>query len=149
MNNHEISASALIGAPADKVYSIIADYRNGHPHILPKSAFESLTVEKGGVGAGTEISCTMKIAGRRQTFHAVITEPEPGRVLVETIPASGSATTFTVEPRNDGAQAYVTITTRVTVRGGLLGSIEKFLTTRALQPIFEKELQLLNSFAKQ
>ncbi len=149
MNYHEVSASLLITAPADKVYSIIADYRNGHPHILPKPAFESLTVEKGGIGAGTEVSCTMKIAGRRQTFHAVITEPEPGHVLVETIPASGSATTFTVEPRNDGAQADVTIATRVTVRGGLLGSIEKFLTTRALQPIFEKELQLLNSFAKQ
>lgn len=149
MNNHEISASALITAPADKVYSIIADYRNGHPYILPKPAFESLTVEKGGIGAGTEISCIMKVAGRRQTFYAVITEPEPGRVLVETIPVSGSVTTFTVEPCNDGAQAFVTITTRVTVRGGLLGSIEKFLTTRALQPIFEKELQLLNSFAKQ
>jgi uncharacterized protein YndB with AHSA1/START domain len=146
MNYHEISVSLLIAAPAKKVYSIIADYQNGHPHILPKPAFESLTVEKGGFGAGTEVSCTMKLAGRRQTFHAVITEPEPGRVLVETIPASGSTTTFTVEPRNDGAQAYVTITTRVNVRGGLLGAIEKRLTTRALQPIYEKELQQLSDF---
>lgn len=149
MNYHEISASALIAAPAEQVYAVIADYHNGHPHILPKPYFVSLTVEKGGVGAGTEISFTMKIAGRQQTFYAVISEPEPGRVLVETIPASGSATTFTVEPRNDGEQAFVTIATQATVRGGWLGGIEKLLTTRALKPIFEKELQQLHGFVQQ
>jgi uncharacterized protein YndB with AHSA1/START domain len=149
MNYHEISASTLVAAPAEQVYAVIADYRNGHPHILPKPYFVSLTVEKGGVGAGTEVSFTMKIAGRKQTFYAVISEPEPGRVLVETIPSSGSTTTFTVEPRNDGKQALVTIATQAVVRDGWLGAIEKLLTTRALKPVFEKELQQLNSFVQQ
>ncbi len=69
-------------APADRVYAIIADYRNGHPHILPKQ-FRNLTVEQGGVGAGTIIRFEVRVFGQTQHFRAVVSEPEPGRVLVE------------------------------------------------------------------
>jgi len=41
-------------------------------------------VEEGGIGAGTVIRFQMRILGRLRTFHAAITEPEPGGVLVET-----------------------------------------------------------------
>ena len=54
---------------------------HGHPQILPKPPFVSLEVEKGGIGAGTVIRIAMRVLGRLQTFGAVITEPEPGRVL--------------------------------------------------------------------
>jgi hypothetical protein len=102
MTQQRIAASALIQAPAQQVYAIIADYRNGHPRILPKPYFVSLTVEQGGVGAGTMVTFQMKVMGSWQTFHAVITEPEPGRVLVETDSSAGTVTTFTVDPRDNG-----------------------------------------------
>ncbi len=56
MAKHSFSVSALIDAPAAKVYGIIADYREGHPSILPKPFFGSIQIERGGTGAGTVIS---------------------------------------------------------------------------------------------
>ena len=79
MTTNQFSASALIQAPAQDVYAIIADYHHGHPQILPQPPFVSLVVEQGGTGAGTVIRVAMRVLGRLQTFGAVITEPEPGR----------------------------------------------------------------------
>ena len=147
MAQHLISASALIEAPASEVYAIIADYHEGHPRILPKPPFVALEVDKGGVGAGTEIMCQMRMLGRIQTFHAAITEPEPGRVLVETIRESGMVTTYVVEPRNEGQQAFVTIRTEAAARGGILGGLEGWLMSRLLQPVYVKELEQLAAVA--
>lgn len=149
MPQHQLSASALILAPATKVYGLIADYRNGHPRILPKPYFETLTIKEGGVGAGTVIDFQMRLMGQLRNFHAVITEPQPGRVLVETDTAAGSVTTFTVEPRAAGQQAFVTITTTLPVRAGLLGKIEGWMMTQMLQPIYVKELAQLAEVAAQ
>ena len=143
MAQHRVSASALIPAPAAKVYALIADYRNGHPRILPKPYFVSLTVDQGGVGAGTVITFQMKLMGRLQTFHSIIAEPEPGHVLTETDTTLGAVTTFTVEPRASGEQAFVTITTDTEVPDGLAGRIQGWLTTQLLQPIYVKELAQL------
>ena len=147
MAHHRVSASALIPAPPAKVYALIADYRNGHPRILPKPYFLTLTVEQGGMGAGTVITFQMKLMGRVQTFHAVIAEPEPGRILTETDIDTGAITTFTVEPNAGGQQASVTITTDTHVPGGLAGLIQGWLTTRLLRPIYVKELAQLASVA--
>jgi hypothetical protein len=49
-----VVASAHIAAAPAQVYAIIANYREGHPRILPKE-FSGLTVEQGGIGAGTII----------------------------------------------------------------------------------------------
>ena len=135
MAHHRVSASALIPAPPTKVYALIADYRNGHPRILPKPYFVTLRVEQGGIGAGTVITFQMKLIGRVQTFHAVIAEPEPGRILTETDTDTGAVTTFTVEPKTGGQQASVTITTDTQVPGGLAGLIQGWLTSRLLRPI--------------
>jgi hypothetical protein len=71
---HIISASAIIPARRERVYSLIANYRDGHPRILPKQ-FSNLTVEQGGMGAGTVIRFQMSILGKTQAFRAAITEP--------------------------------------------------------------------------
>lgn len=142
---NRVSASAVIPAPAEKVYGIIADYHNGHPHILPKPYFLSLEVVKGGVGAGTVVAFSMRLMGRTQHFRATVSEPEPGRVLVETND-TGSVTTFTVEPQ-PGGQCRVTIATDTTVRDGIGGKLEGWLINRLLRPIYEKELAQLAAFA--
>lgn len=149
MAQHSISASALIPAPPAQVYAVIADYQNGHQAILPRPPFVSLTVEKGGIGAGTEIAFQMRLMGKLQTFRAVITEPEPGRVLVETDLETGAITTFTVEPGADGNSAYVTITTETKVRNGVLGRLEGWFATRLLRPVYVKELAQLTAVVTQ
>jgi len=149
MAKHSVSASALISAPAQKIYDLIADYRNGHPRILPKPYFVSLEVEQGGYGAGTLINFQMKLMGRIQSFHSTITEPKPGSVLVETDMNTGSFTTFTVDPRSNGQEAFVTITTTTDVPNGIPGKIQGWLTTRLLRPIYLKELDQLAAVAKE
>lgn len=140
---HVISATANIAAPPERVYSIIANYHEGHPRILPHQ-FSRLVVKKGGIGAGTIIRFDMRVFGRKQSFRAAIAEPEPGRVLVETdLDANGAATTFIVEPEPVAGQSRVTITTELKIRKGFLGKIERFLSTRFLHPIYVRELELL------
>ena len=112
---HRVSASAVVKAPAEQVYGIIADYRDGHPRIIPRPPFQSLDVEEGGFGAGTVIRFQMRMLGRTQTVRAAITEPEPGRVLVETCQQEGIVTTFVVEPCDEGRHAHVTITTELPI----------------------------------
>src|SRR5215510_10711701 len=133
-----VSRTAEIGAPADRLYGIIADYRNGHPRILPP-AFTGLTVEAGGVGAGTRIRVGMRVLGRVMTFPAEVSEPNPGRVLVErNFGDRPSVTTFTVD-RLDPARSRVTISTELPARAGILGRLERFFTRRFLEPIYAAE----------
>jgi len=140
---HVVSASAIIPARRERVYSLISNYNDGHPRILPKQ-FSGLVVEQGGVGAGTIIRFQMSLLGKRQTFRAAITEPEPGRVLVETdLDTNGAITTFTVNPGGAPADSHVTISTELPVRSGFLGKIERTMTTLLLKPIYTKELQNL------
>ena len=149
MKPFQVTASALINAPAEQVYNILADYQNGHPYILPKPSFSSLKVEQGGVGAGTIIHVEMNIMGQKQAFRAAITEPEPGRVLVETDLAGRVVTTFTVAPLEAGQQAQATITTDITSRPGFLGLLERFFTGMILPRIYSQELALLAALAEE
>jgi hypothetical protein len=140
---HVISASAIIPARRERVYSLIANYRNGHPRILPKQ-FSELVVEEGGVGAGTVIHFQMNLLGKKQTFRAVVTEPEPGRVLVETyFDTNGMATTFIVDPGTAPADSRVTISTELPVRSGFAGFLERKFSTFLLRPIYVRELENL------
>ena len=142
-DRHTVSASAVIPARRERIYSLISDYNEGHPRILPRQ-FKSLVVEQGGVGAGTIIRFQMSVFGKKQTFRAAITEPDPGHVLVETdLDSNGAVTTFTVSPGTAPADSRVTISTELPVRSGILGKIEKTLTTLLLRPIYVRELENL------
>jgi hypothetical protein len=142
-HHHLISASATLAAPPERIYGIIADYHDGHPSILPPQ-FTSMAVERGGVGEGTIIAFTMRLLGRTQRFRAAITEPEPGRILMETdLDTTGAVTTFIVDPGPAAGQSQVTITTNLIVRGGVLGRIERVLSRKLLRPIYVRELELL------
>jgi hypothetical protein len=86
----------------------------------------------------------MSVLGRKQTFRAEISEPEPGRVLVESyLDAKGAITTFTVDEGTAPADSRVTISTELPVRGGFLGLIEGKLSGISLRPIYERELENL------
>jgi len=139
-DQHVVTVSAIIPARRERIYSLIANYHEGHPRIVPKQ-FSNLTVEQGGVGAGTVIRFQMSVFGRKQTFRAAVTEPEPGRVLVETdLGSNGAVTTFTIDPGTAPADSRVTIATTVQVRSGFLGRIERVITTLLLHPLYKQEL---------
>ncbi|HVI79205.1 MAG TPA: SRPBCC family protein [Candidatus Acidoferrum sp.] len=140
---HVISASATIPARRERVYSLLANYHDGHQRILPKQ-FSNLTVEQGGVGAGTIIRFQMNLLGKKQNFRAAITEPEPGRVLVETdLDTNGAVTTFTVDPGTAPADSRVTISTQLPVMSGFLGRIERTVAALLLRRTYVKELENL------
>lgn len=137
-----VSMSSVIQVPPALVYGILADYRDGHPHILPRRYFTDLVVERGGMGEGTCIRFGMKGFGVRREAVAEITEPLPGRVLAETILATGAVTTFTVEPRDGGLAARVTIATQWSARG-VGGMIERLLAPSFLKRVYAAELKQL------
>ena len=142
----KFSVSKKINSSPDVVYSIIADYNNAHPIILPKPPFISLKVEKGGIGAGTEMLVQMEMFGKVQSFRSVVTEPVPGKTLVETTD-TGYITTFSVEPEDNGKNCLVTFTTELAHYSGLKKKFEFWLTSKLLQPVYKRELDILDSEA--
>jgi hypothetical protein len=144
MNTPIAMASRVIYSPAEQIYGIIADYRKMHPQMLPKGYFLSLNVEEGGYGAGTIINFAMRIIGRKQNFRSLITEPEPGRLLVETDIRSRTSTSFQVMPAGDPS------TTRVVISTDLQGRswIEARLAKPMLEKIYRQELALLARLAE-
>lgn len=148
MAEYTVEASRVIDAPAERVYGIVADYNHGHPSILPPKYFTGLWVEQGGVGAGTIIRFGMKVMGKEYISRAAITEPEPGRVLVETDLEGLLATTFTADPV-DAGRTRMTFSTRGRTRsGGFMGAIEKWFTLRFLPRVYADELALLAKVAE-
>lgn len=147
MAAYSFSASALIHAPPQKLYALLADYHQGHARIILKPPFVFLTVEQGGTGSGTVIRVEIRVMGQLQTYRSVVTEPEPGRVLVETND-NGYVTTFTVEPRAEGQHALVTISTEIPGRAAVVGALlERWFMTRLLRPVFVRELGQLAAVA--
>ena len=144
MKTPTASATRLIHAPADRIYRIIADYRNLHALILPKEYFLSLHVEKGGTGAGTIISFSMRLLGRTMDFRALITEPQPGRLLVETDLRTETPTSFQVVPAEESSLTRVTISTELRGRHW----IEALLAKPMLEQIYRQELDLLARLAE-
>jgi hypothetical protein len=134
-----VSASKIINAPAGQIYNLIADYREGHTAILPKSYFSALEVEEGGYGEGTVIRYQMRILGRTRSFRARITEPDPGCTLLETDLNSNISTSFTVWSIGHRNHARVTIMT-VLKHHGL---VEGFLARIFLTYVYRQELELL------
>ena len=142
-----VSVTHEIGAPAQEVYAILADYRTHHPHILPTGTFKSLVVEEGGTGAGTVFTAELSAFGRSQHFRMRVSEPEPGRVLAESDLASDLVTTFTVTPV-DPKRCTVTIATQWTPASGLAGWFEKVSTPPFLRRVYHEELAQLNGYAQ-
>ena len=51
MSELRVMAEQAVGAPADLVYRLIADFDRHHPRFLPP-AFSQFRVEEGGVASG-------------------------------------------------------------------------------------------------
>ncbi|MEW5928523.1 MAG: SRPBCC family protein [Gemmatimonadota bacterium] len=142
----EISATRTVAAPPEAVYGVFADYREAHPRILPPGFFVGLTVVEGGQGAGTVIDVHGRFAGRTRTIRGVVTEPEPGRLLVESYPAERMVTSFRVLPEPGGGASRVTLSTVMPRRRGPIGWIEERIVRRLLSRVFAEELGLVAAY---
>ena len=89
----------------------------------------------------------MTLLGRTSTCHSLITEPEPGRVMVETETISKTVTTFTVDPGAVSGRSRVTIACAFQGRYGIFGVIERWVVTRLMTPVLAEEIRLLEEYA--
>lgn len=138
------TASRRMNAPADVIYHCIADYRAHHrPGGFLPPAFTDFEIDRGGMGAGTELRWVVLAGGRRRPMTALVTEPEPGRRLVET--GSGVQTTFLVEPA--GSHTLVRFTTHID-DGGVSGLITRLFGARLMGPLYSDELARLEAYAQ-
>ena len=150
MGQITMKAGAVLEARPEDVYATIADYHQGHPNILPKE-FYDLQVEQGGYGAGTIHRFKSRVLGVEQSFYQRVSEPEPGRVLVEQDIDSvqNVTTTFTVTPLEQGQKSHVEISTTMNASAGLKGFIERVVVFPIVFPsIYRKELKLLEAVAQ-
>lgn len=148
MKMMQVEASSLIEARPEEVYAVLSDYRVGHPAILPKPYFGDLIVEQGGRGAGTVMRFSMKVWGREFQYHQKVSEPEPGRVLVETDLDKNLVTTFRFEPVNGGTQTNLTIRTEVEASPGLQGFMETLFQPSVMRRIYKQELQNIANYVQ-
>jgi hypothetical protein len=137
------SAERGIDAPADEVYGYLADM-DQHQRFLPP-AFSDFQVEEGGIGAGTVTSFKITAGGRTRSYRMQVSEPVPGRTLVETDAGSSLITTFSVTPQGGGA--LVSITTSWDGAGGIGGFFERTFAPRALRRLYLDELDRLSAYA--
>jgi hypothetical protein len=146
MARNVATAEGPVDAPADTVYSYIADMRNHHPRFLPP-AFSDFRVESGGVGDGTVTQFKMTAGGRTREYRMRVAEPEPGRVLTESDMNSSAVTTFTVSPQGGGS--LVQISTAWDGAGGVGGFFERMFAPKVLRGIYADELKRLDTYARE
>jgi hypothetical protein len=151
MGQIKVKADSVLDASAADVYATIADYHHGHPNIVPEENFYDMLVEKGGYGAGTIIHFKMKVLGVERTLRHRVSEPEPGRVLVEQdIDAPQKiATTFTVTPLDNGERSHVEISTTLNTSPGLTGIVEHIVVPLINPRIYRKEMKKLEAVARE
>lgn len=140
------SAERTIDAPAHEVYRYLADPQL-HAAFLPRP-FYDVEVEEGSVGAGSVILIKIDFAGGVRELRMQVTEPEPGRTLVQRdTNSSGLVTTFTVTPR--GEQALVNITASFDGESGVPGFVERIIAPRRLHRIYNQELEHFDAHARE
>jgi len=146
MNEMITEVSAIIDSPPSHVYHILADYKEGHPAILPKKYFSKLVVLEGGVGAGTIFETQINFMGIRQKYHVEVSEPDPGHILVETDEISGGVVTFCVDPVEGGSKSLLTMSMRNIGSKGIKGLIENLLNPYINRRICTEEIGLLRTY---
>ncbi|MEU1408689.1 SRPBCC family protein [Streptomyces sp. NPDC005728] len=140
------SAERAVDAPADEVYRYLADMQL-HSRFLP-APFYDFHVEEGSVGAGSVVRFKIDFAGGVRELRMQVTEPEPGRTLVQAdTGGSGLVKTFTVPPR--GGQALVNITSSFDGESGVVGFVERIIAPRRLHRVYAKELARLDAHARE
>jgi hypothetical protein len=150
MKQIKVKAAAVLAARSEDAYATIADYREGHPNIMPKENWYNFQLEQGGYGEGTVYHITSCVLGVEKSYHHRVSEPEPGRILVEheigSIPEETNR--FTVRPLEQGEKCHVEIAVTMNPSPGLKGLVERVVVPLVIPALLCKELKLLEAVAK-
>ena len=144
MANLYVRSERLVRQSSDFVHHLFADFVNHHPKFLPPS-FGNLNIESGGYGAGTVYTFTQRSAGRTRAFKMRVTEPDPGRILIEHDQLSNLKTTFTFTPV--GQQTRITLETVWESAGGLSGMLEAWFAPMLMRGLYRDELDRFEAYA--
>jgi uncharacterized protein YndB with AHSA1/START domain len=139
---HVEATREIAGDPA-RVFACIADYRQQRPAWLPPN-YSAWKVEKGGVGAGTEVRYHLKVGPRERDYQ--MREPQPGAVLSESDATSSMVTTWTVTPRGTGSM--VSIVSQWNGAAGVGGFFERLFAPRTLKQTYDQVLERLDRYVR-
>jgi len=140
-------AAKVIDASPEAIYAVLADYHVGHKAILPQPFFEVI-IEKGGQGAGTLMWTHVTVFGKKYSYHQLVSEPEPGRVIKETDIDTGQFSSFTLDPLNGGKQTRVTIHAEEPAKPGIVGFLGRFTQPPVMRRMFMVELNNLAAYVR-
>lgn len=141
-----VEYAAVIPASPERIHAVFADYVTAHAAILPKPFFTGMDVEHGGHGAGTVALVHTNSFGMKRTLRVTVTEPEPGRTLVETDSQVGITTTFSFDPLAGGEQTRVTLRTESRPSPGPMGLLERWMMPSMLRRLYRQELENLTTY---
>ena len=144
-------AQATVDARPETVWDILTDYRDAHSLIIPPQFFSDYEVESGGRGAGTVIRFAFRVAGTKRHMRQVVSEPQPGRILVERDIDGPAHSTFTLTPVDGGRKTRVLITTDQVTRPGIAGAVERLLApllAPSMKRMYLQELSRLEALAQ-
>ena len=127
--------------PAD-VYTVLSDYKNKRPQILP-SNFIDYKVEHGGHGDGTVVSYKLHAARRERPYQMKVKEPVKGQVLTENDTNSSLVTTWTLLPLDDGQRTMVRVATEWEGGSGVGGFFERTFAPLGVHNIYNSLLNRL------
>ena len=142
----EVKERGAINAVPEKVYSVIADYRKHHPHIIPPPYFTSLEVESGGVGEGTIFRTSLEVMGRKFDYRMRVSEHKDKGIIMESDLNSDLVTSFTIQPSPTGSE--VTIASSWTPKRGFSGLLERLFTPGLTRKIYRAELKRLDEYVQ-
>jgi len=148
MRQGRVEVAAVIEAQPQEIYAVLADYRNGHPRIVPKEYLRDLEVEVGGYGAGTVIRFHVRAFGIERSARSTISEPEPGRVLVETETTSNIVTTYTLTPQSEG-KTMLQIASAWQVSHNPFVALQQAFYPKLMRSMDAKELELIVAFMRE
>jgi hypothetical protein len=144
MSQVDAQTERLIAASPQRVWALLADYRNNRPRILPPEYFEDYRVEQGGDGAGTVISYRLRAGGRERSYRMRVEESAEDGQLLERDIESSLVTTWTLTPAENGEHTLVGLASRWEGAGGIGGVFERLFAPRALRRIYDGVLQRLS-----
>jgi len=149
MRRDHFEMVALIHGRPEDIYTALADYRHEHVYIVPPKYLRNLVVESGGVGAGTVIRYRARAFGIERPSRALISEPEPGRVLVEQETTSTLKTIFTVTPTSDAQQTHLQIASHWVPSRNPVKIIEQALYPFIMRDLYERSFKLIADYVMQ
>ncbi|MGH3318584.1 MAG: SRPBCC family protein [Streptosporangiaceae bacterium] len=128
-----------VPAPPDDVYRLVADYQRRRDYLTDN--FTDYAVEEGGQGAGTRMRYRLHAGRRVRDCRMSVSEPDPGRVIVEEDANSSLRTRWAVTAQ--GGRSSVEVEVTWDGAGGVAGFFESMFAPLGLRRIYDQVLDRL------